>query len=96
MTAARKSDPATSHLAARRPGGFLEGVRWEVYRELAPLKRGLADHELVDRLTRKGVRATPQRIRTARSELVKSALLQPAPEFRRTPAGYRAQVWIAR
>lgn len=95
MSAARKTDPATSHEAARINPETLEGIRYTIYRmfERRPVT-GWTDDELVAALAAK-VGRTPQRIRTARQELAKSHLLVVKPDtFRLTATRRRARVWV--
>jgi hypothetical protein len=86
---ARKTDPETSHEAAlkvrNRPSEDA------VYRELKKRKTGLADFELEARLAGKFF---PQRVRTARSELVKQGRVRFAESYRMTRSGRRSRVWV--
>ncbi|MGY4859540.1 hypothetical protein [Cryobacterium sp. AP23] len=54
----------------------------------------LADHELTALAAKHGVRFSPQRLRTARSELAEAGRVVLVDGlFRRTKSNYRAQVW---
>jgi hypothetical protein len=54
----------------------------------------LADHELTALAAKNGVPFSPQRLRTARSELAESGrVVLVDGEFRKTKSNYRAQVW---
>lgn len=91
----RLSDPITSHESA--DGNDIHGARDEVlfYLGLHPL----ADHELIDMFERdykiSGAlkHYTPQRLRTARKELVDMGRVEATGIYRLTATGGRANVW---
>ena len=89
----RINDPITSHQAAdsNQPADSRAEVM-DILRRLGPL----ADHELVvaHELLRHPVRFTPQRLRTARSELVELGQVAVVEgKTRMTPTGRNALVW---
>lgn len=89
----RLTDPETSHLAAdtNKPADSRTEVM-NILRVLGPL----ADHELVvaHELLSHPIRFTPQRLRTARSELVELGMVELVEgKIRKTPSGNNAQVW---
>lgn len=91
---ARRSDPDTSHEAA--DGNDIHGARAEVmfYLGLEPL----ADHELVAMFEADanlvGAKTyTPQRLRTARAELVEMGLVEATGIYRLTATKGKANVW---
>lgn len=92
----RRSDPLTSHEAA--DSNDIHGAREEVlwYLSIEPL----ADHELVERFYAdyrisgfNQLRYTPQRLRTARKELVDMGRVEATGIYRLTATGGRANVW---
>lgn len=90
----RRSDPATSHEAA--DSNDIQGARVEVlwYLQIEPL----ADHELIERYdidTRwdDSKHYTPQRLRTARKELVDAGRVEATGIYRLTATGGKANVW---
>ena len=87
-TRARRTDPATSHEAIDADsvtGSLLEVM--DLFAEFGPM----ADHELV--ANHAGYTYTPQRLRTARSELTNNGVIEFAGIYRLTPSNRRAQVW---
>lgn len=88
---ARRTDPLTSHQAA--DSNDTHGSRAVVLAAFHE-SRFFADHVLVAFLAGSGY--TPQRIRTARSELSDAGLLALAPFTTTTPTGRSARVWTLR
>ena len=87
-TRARRTDPATSHEAIDADsvtGSLLEVM--DLFAEFGPM----ADHELVT--NHAGYTYTPQRLRTARSELTNNGVIEFAGIYRLTDSNRRAQVW---
>ena len=93
----RGTDDISSHEAA--DGSNVTGSRLEVMSILgATPDTMLADHEIyaehVHLTYQFNIRPyTPQRLRTARAELVEAGLVRASGIYRLTPTGYRAQVW---
>lgn len=91
----RRTDPETSHDAADRNN--IHGAQKEVLWYLA--LHNLADHELVAmyefdaRMEGNTHPFTPQRLRTARAELVASGAVKFAGDYHTTPTGGRTRVW---
>lgn len=96
----RRSDPVQSHLAADS-----NNVRDSRAVVLAAFheRKYFADHELVEFLA--GTKYTPQRIRTARSELAESGLIELVgrfigdkfyPDTTTTDTGRQARIWTLR
>ena len=91
----RRDDPETSHHAA--DGNNITGARAEVlwFLSIEPL----ADHELYARYEADSRMVgdthlfTPQRLRTARAELVATGKVQFAGYYGLTPTGGRTRVW---
>lgn len=88
---ARRSDPLTSHAAADT--NDTAGSRRAVLLILQAYRRPLADYEIERIHDEAGGRYTGQRLRTARSELVKSGAVVLAPETTQTPHDRKAQTW---
>jgi len=86
---ARRTDPSVSHEAADT-NDVLRPRVW-VLETLSRMP--LADHELVDQARDEGVRYTPQRLRTARAELVRAGLVAESGIYRLTENNRRAIVW---
>jgi hypothetical protein len=85
----RRGDPLTSHAAADTSRSVTQS-RALVLAVLT--HRGpLADHELVDCLRHEYM--TPQRVRTARHELVERGLVENTGATRKTATGRNAVVW---
>jgi hypothetical protein len=95
---ARNTDPITSTLAGENRDARQESER-EVYAILANTHRALSDHEIYEAhelaaLITGDRTYTPQRIRTARDQLVKNELVKAA--GRRagaSPTGRSAMTW---
>lgn len=90
----RSTDPVTSVDAGR--SADLSGSQLSVLIALESFGP-LADHELVElnAATRGSVPAySPQRIRSARAELVEQGRVEFSGIFRLTPSGHRARVWM--
>lgn len=87
----RRTDPITSHQAADS-----NDVRDSRAVVLAAFheRHHFADHELVEFLS--ATSYTPQRIRTARSELSHDGVLELAGYTTTTPSGHAARVWTLR
>lgn len=86
---ARRTDPLVSHEAADT-NSVLRPRVW-VLETLT--RQPLADHELVETARDEGVRYTPQRLRTARAELVRAGLVEESGIYRMTENNRRAIVW---
>ena len=87
-TRARRTDPDTSHEAISADsctGSLLEVM--DLLTEFGPM----ADHELVT--AHAGFTYSPQRLRTARSELADAGLVEFTGIYRLTPSKRRARVW---
>lgn len=91
---ARNTDPETSHEAADSTSSKVAASQGEVILILSHYGP-LADHEIVAKHERLFVPPTysPQRLRSARSELVEAGRVEFADEYRLTPSGRRARVW---
>lgn len=88
----RRTDPVTSLDAGRAHD--LAPSQQQVLELFAEAGRPLADHELVAAARAAHAPFSPQRIRTARSELAElGQLVLVEGEYRSTPARYRARVW---
>jgi hypothetical protein len=91
----RRDDPATSHEAADSNNVVDSRAQvLAILRMVGPL----ADHEMVDQYDRLaariGVHYTPQRLRSARAELVRDGLVTLYTKREATTrTGRRAQVW---
>lgn len=88
----RRRDPVTSVDAGRYAD--LNSSQQEVIALFTVQGRALADHELVAAAHSWGSRFTPQRIRSARSELAEDGLVVLVEDERRqTESGRTARVW---
>jgi hypothetical protein len=88
----RQTDPVTSVDAGR--GADLNESQNAVVSLFQAAAGGMADHELVALAEWAGVKYTPQRIRSARSELTEKGLVEITPgKFRPTKSGRRARVF---
>lgn len=87
----RRKDPLTSHAAA--DSNDTAGSRAVVLAAFHE-RRFFADHELVEFLA--SSHFTPQRIRTARSELADDGLVVLAAHTTTTPTGRACRVWCLR
>lgn len=90
---ARRSDPATSHHAAKRVNlGNLRESQKEV---LALLGRTgpVTDETLVEKAREEGVRQSPSGLRSRRAELVDKGLAEDSQERQETMFGNPATVW---
>ena len=89
----RHDDPATSHLAgASVPRTTaLKAVIIDALRA-----RPSTDEELVDRLERAGVKASPSGVRSRRAELVEAGFVIESGQVRPTRMGRDATVWAVR
>lgn len=91
MPAARRTDPVTSYEAAKIDPADLDMLRQKILRTFNRRpKTGWTDTELVEQIRYR----TPQRVRTARSDLTKLGLIRDTDDTRLTPSGYRATVRI--
>lgn len=91
MVAARRTDPDTSHMAAKIDPADLDRLRAKILRTFNRRPRsGWTDTELVEQITFR----TPQRVRSARADLTKLGLLRDTDATRLTPSGYRATVRV--
>lgn len=94
---ARRTDPHTSHLAARSVAGTLTDTQEMVYRFLRSFGPA-ADHVWIPALKRDLVcSASEQSLRSRRGELAKAGWVRVAPGHLevRTPRGRLAIVWEA-
>lgn len=85
----RLTDPVTSHEAADSNNV----VRPRVWVLETLTRMPLADHELVEQAHDECVRFTPQRLRTARAELVRAGIVEASGIYRLTENSRRAVVW---
>lgn len=95
----RETDPVTSHLAADSNDSTVAASQTFVF-DLLWWHGPLADHEMVDAAERDfqanphAQKWTPQRLRSARAELVERGLVHMVEgERRRTGTGRNAHVW---
>lgn len=94
---ARPTDPATSHEAAS--SADLLGSQQLVYVIFEKLGHGIPDHELIDWAAFFGTagarlrRYSPQRLRTARAELVDKGIVRDSGRRTVTEYGRDAVVW---
>ncbi|HLP97626.1 MAG TPA: hypothetical protein VK149_04195 [Sideroxyarcus sp.] len=89
---ARTTDPITSHEAGARAD--MNGSEYWVLHALR--EAGQMTDGSIELLAAIGdVPWSPQRLRTARSALVKRGLVVHTGEYRKTPSGRRTQVWAA-
>lgn len=94
---ARQADPLTSHAAA--DAADLLGSQQLVYAIFEKLGHGIPDHELVDWAAFFGTagarlrRYSPQRLRTARAELVEKGLIRDSGRVAPTEYGRDAVIW---
>lgn len=93
----RKSDPTTSVDAGR---SVSQALSQQYVRGLLAVHGAMADHQLValaadDKAGHEAFgRFSPQRLRSARAELVALGDVESVPdEYRRTDSGRRAHVW---
>ena len=94
---ARLTDPQTSHDAAESvlaSGSISRSQAWvlEQFRSRGPAQ--LIDHDLETIALTTNVRLTPQRIRTARHDLLKAGFLAKSGTKRKTPYGRDAEVHV--
>jgi hypothetical protein len=92
---ARRTDPATSHGAARSisPEGVSASQRL-VLVLLANAKHPMTDDELDAAARERGSRFSPARLRTARKELAERALIARATAMGESNRGRPAQQWL--
>lgn len=89
---ARRTDPLTSHEAADSSNVITPRL-WVL---MTLTEHGpLADHEIENRSIREALTYTPQRLRTARAELVEMGMVEATGKFRKTRTGHDANVWAA-
>lgn len=86
----RRSDPITSHLAADT--NDIKGSRRDVL-DILQVFGPQADHEMVAMAAQYTPAFTPQRLRSARAELVELGLVEALGIYRLTASGRRANVW---
>lgn len=91
---ARKSDPATSHAAAKSVKA-IRFSQWAVLRTLGKLKSG-TDVDIAEAYEREYAKVHPQSpsgLRTRRAELVDSGLVVDTGLRKRLPSGRQSVVW---
>lgn len=91
-TLARATDPKTSVQAAASVD--LPRSQSEVLAVFYLAARPMADHEMLREAAKYGSAYSPQRLRSARSELTHAGLIRPLESFRPGPSKTRrAHVW---